>query len=388
MGSRTTPKQPPRARSADPPRRADPARAAAIAARLAELWPDAVVELDHRNAYELLVATILAAQSTDRLINTVTPALFAKYPTPSALARADQAELERMIFSTGFYRMKARHLIGMAQRIVERHGGEVPQTMDGLIDLPGVARKTANVVLGSALGKNEGIVVDTHVSRLAQRLGLTTQTDPVKIEQDLIQLLPREQWSIFAHRLIWHGRRVCHAKQPDCEHCALAPLCPSAGLAATPRLMPPRNGEPPPPSRAQRARAAEARAGQRAGSAAANAAPVAAGRTRPAPPTRFARTGRTGAPLDRPDSAKLGSKPGSTLGSKLAGSKLGSKLVGSKLGSKLRSKLAGSKLRSKLAGSKLAGSKLAGSKLVGSKLAGSKLRSKLAGSRPAREKRA
>ena len=237
-------------------------------ARLAELWPDAVVELDHDNAYQLLVATILAAQSTDKLINTVTPRLFASYPDPAALARADQAELESMIFSTGFYRMKARHLIGMARAIAERHGGQVPDTMAGLTDLPGVARKTANVVLGSALGKNEGIVVDTHVTRLAQRLGLSAHTDPVKIEQDLMQLVPRDQWSIFAHRLIWHGRRVCHAKQPDCNHCALAPLCPSAVLVATPQRMPPRNGRPAPPSRAQRAAAARTRASQLARAAA------------------------------------------------------------------------------------------------------------------------
>ncbi|HEX3480712.1 MAG TPA: endonuclease III [Kofleriaceae bacterium] len=238
-------------------------RTTEIATRLAELWPDAVVELDHASAYQLLVATILAAQSTDKLINTVTPRVFATYPTPAALAHAGQAELESMIFSTGFYRMKARHLIGMAQAIVERHGGQVPDTMAGLTDLPGVARKTANVVLGSALGRNEGIVVDTHVTRLAQRLGLSAHSDPVKIEQDLMQLVPRDQWSIFAHRLIWHGRRVCHAKQPDCNHCALAPLCPSAVLVATPRLMPPRNGRPALPSRAERAAAAKARASQR-----------------------------------------------------------------------------------------------------------------------------
>jgi endonuclease-3 len=205
----------------------------ALAARLAEAWPDAVVELDHKNAYQLLVATILAAQSTDKLINTVTPALFARYPDPAALARADQAELEPMIFSTGFYRNKAKHLIGMARAIVERHGGEVPTTMAQLVELPGVARKTANVVLGSALGKNEGVVVDTHVSRLAPRLGLTGETEPVKIEQDLMRILPRDQWSIFAHRVIWHGRRVCHARKPDCDHCTLAPLCPSAALAGT-----------------------------------------------------------------------------------------------------------------------------------------------------------
>lgn len=219
-----------------------------------------MVELDHKNAYELLVATILAAQSTDKLINTVTPALFARYPDPAALAQADQAELEAMIFSTGFYRMKAKHLIGMARRIVEKYGGEVPDTMEGLVDLPGVARKTANVVLGSALGKNEGIVVDTHVARVAQRLGLTAHTDPVKIEDDLMRLVPRDQWSIFAHRLIWHGRRICFAKRPDCEHCPLAPLCPSAGMfgdAATRPAKPAKTAGLPPPTRAQRARTAK-----------------------------------------------------------------------------------------------------------------------------------
>jgi endonuclease III len=234
---------------------------ATIAAQLAERWPDAVVELDHENAYQLLVATILAAQSTDKLINTVTPALFARYPDPAALAQANQVELEAMIFSTGFYRMKAKHLIGMAQRIVEKHGGEVPDTMEGLVDLPGVARKTANVVLGSALGKNEGFVVDTHVSRLAPRLGLTRHNDPIKIEQDLMRLVPRDQWSIFAHRLIWHGRRVCHAKSPDCEHCSLAPLCPSAAIAGAPVALPTKHhgqDNKPVPTRAQRAKAAKA----------------------------------------------------------------------------------------------------------------------------------
>ena len=218
-----------------------------------------MVELDHRNAYHLLVATILAAQSTDKLINTVTPALFARYPDPAALAAADQAAVEKMIFSTGFYRNKAKHIIGMARRIVEAHGGKVPDTMAGLVDLPGVARKTANVVLGSALGKNEGVVVDTHVTRLAGRLGLTTHTDPVKIEQDLMRLVPRDQWSIFAHRLIWHGRRACHAKKPDCERCMLAPLCPSngiAGCAAAPQV--PRTGRQP-VTRAQSAANAKAR---------------------------------------------------------------------------------------------------------------------------------
>ena len=238
MGSRTrnsTRKQRPRAENGELTATVSPERVAAIAARLAEKWPDAVTELDHGNAYQLLVATILSAQSTDKLINTVTPALFARYPTPAALAEAQQGELEAMIFSTGFYRMKAKHLLGVSRAIVEGHGGQVPDTMEALVELPGVARKTANVVLGSALGKNEGVVVDTHVSRLASRLGLTTHSDPVKIEQDLMRLVPRDQWTIFAHRLIWHGRRVCHAKRPDCENCTLAPLCPSAALG-TPAL--------------------------------------------------------------------------------------------------------------------------------------------------------
>lgn len=187
-----------------------------------------MVELDHKNAYELLVATILAAQSTDKMINTITPAVFAKYPDPTALSKAEPAELEPLIFKSGFYRNKAKHLVGMARAVVAHHGGKIPETMEALTSLPGVARKTANVVLGSALGKNVGIVVDTHVSRLAERLGLTQQTDPVKIEADLMELLPAAQWTDFAHRLIWHGRRVCFAKQPDCDHCSLAPRCPSA----------------------------------------------------------------------------------------------------------------------------------------------------------------
>ena len=296
MGSRTrnsTRDERPRARNVDLQRQATPERVAAIAARLAELWPDAVVELDHENAYHLLVATILAAQSTDKLINTVTPALFARYPDPTALAGADPAELEPMIFSTGFYRMKAKHLIGMARRIVEHHGGSVPDSMAGLIDLPGVARKTANVVLGSALGKNEGIVVDTHVSRLAPRLGLTSETDPVKIEQDLMRLVPRDQWSIFAHRVIWHGRRVCHAKKPDCEHCALAPLCPSAGLAAMPASnAATRTGAKQAPTRAQRAKAAKPKATNAKATSAKAARPAGTGRSGNAKAGRAARETR------------------------------------------------------------------------------------------------
>ncbi|HEU0034126.1 MAG TPA: endonuclease III [Kofleriaceae bacterium] len=237
--------------------RATPDNAAAVAARLAERWPEVRVELDHENAYQLLVATILAAQSTDKLINTVTPALFAKYPDPTALAHANQAELEQMIFKTGFFRMKAKHLIGMAQACVERHAGNVPDTMHELCALPGVARKTANVVLGNALGKHEGIVVDTHVTRVAARLGLTANTEPVKIEQDLMSLVPREQWTAFGNRVIHHGRYVCLAKAPDCENCLLAPLCPSAMLVQLPPT-PKAAGKPKPAAKPKaKARASE-----------------------------------------------------------------------------------------------------------------------------------
>ncbi len=201
-----------------------------MAALLAKSWPDAVCELDHQNAYQLVVATILSAQSTDKMINTITPALFAKYPDARALAKATPEQLEPMIFKSGFYRNKAKSLIGMARAVVTKHGGEIPQTMHELVELPGIARKTANVVLGTAMGKNEGVVVDTHVARVSERLGLTKETDPVKIEEDLMRLLPRDQWTIFAHRMIWHGRRICTAKNPDHENCLLAPICPSATM--------------------------------------------------------------------------------------------------------------------------------------------------------------
>jgi len=162
------------------------------------------------------------------MINTLTPALFAKYPDARALAAAEPTELQKLIYSSGFYQAKSRSLVGMARAVVADHGGRVPDTMEGLVGLPGVARKTANVVLGTAYGKNEGVVVDTHVTRLSQRLGLTKHDKPEKIERDLMELVPREQWTMFANRLIWHGRRVCFANKPDCEHCTLAPVCPSA----------------------------------------------------------------------------------------------------------------------------------------------------------------
>ena len=170
------------------------------------------------------------------MINTLTPGLFARYPDARALAAADPAELEPLIYRSGFFRAKARNLIGMARALVERHGGEVPADLDALVALPGVARKTANVVLSSAMGVTVGVVVDTHVARLSGLLGLTTETDPVKIERDLMAALPKREWKTFADRLIWHGRRVCFAKRPECERCTLAPLCPSAqvGGAAAP----------------------------------------------------------------------------------------------------------------------------------------------------------
>ncbi len=201
-----------------------------IIRRLRQVHPDARCALDHRNAFELLVATILSAQCTDERVNQVTPALFARYPTPEAMAAADRAELEEAIRPTGFYRNKAKHIQEAAQRIAYDFGGQVPATMEALTTLPGVARKTANVVLGVAYGLAEGIVVDTHVARLAQRLGLSRHTDPNKIEQDLMALIPRTEWIDLAHLLIFHGRRVCTARKPDCPNCVLNDLCPSATL--------------------------------------------------------------------------------------------------------------------------------------------------------------
>jgi len=195
---------------------------------LRKAYPDAKCELDYRNAFELAAATILSAQCTDKRVNMVTPALFARFPDAAALAAADVREVEDLIKSTGFYHNKARSLIGMAMALVKNHGGEVPRTMDDLVVLPGIGRKTANVVLGNAFGLNEGIVVDTHVARLSTRLGLTRETDPVKIERALMPLFPRTSWALLSHLLIWHGRRVCDAKKPRCAECVLNRLCPSA----------------------------------------------------------------------------------------------------------------------------------------------------------------
>jgi endonuclease-3 len=210
------------------------ARATQINDRLAREYPDAWCSLDYQNPLQLLVATILAAQCTDERVNQVTPALFDKYPDAQAFARATQEELQQEIRSTGFFRNKARNIIGACGRIVQEHGGKVPETMEQLVALPGVARKTANVVLGTALGKNEGVVVDTHVKRLSNRLKLTAQSDPVKIEKDLCDLLPRQDWTMFSHRLVFHGRATCTARKPDCDNCCIQQLCPSGGKVQAP----------------------------------------------------------------------------------------------------------------------------------------------------------
>jgi endonuclease III len=199
-----------------------------VIASLKAEYPDARTELNWTNPLELLVATILSAQTTDVRVNQVTETLFAKYRTAEDYADSAPDELEEDIRPTGFYRNKARSLRGMASALVEEHGGEVPRTMAELVALPGVGRKTANVVLGNAFDTNEGVVVDTHVRRVSNRLGLTQSQDPVKIEQDLMKLVPEEDWTIFSHLLILHGRRVCKARKPDCPNCVLNDICPSA----------------------------------------------------------------------------------------------------------------------------------------------------------------
>jgi endonuclease-3 len=222
-------------------------RARRITRELARLYPDAHCALVHETPLQLLVATILSAQCTDARVNMVTPALFKRYPDAAAYANADRKELERLIQSTGFFRNKARNIMSCCQQLVEKHGGEVPRTMEELVPLPGVGRKTANVILGNAFD-TPGIPVDTHVGRLCRRMGLTTHTDPVKVERDLMALVPKKDWTrstsvhanharrsldgwtMFAHRVIFHGRQVCHARKPDCVGCALAKLCPKVGV--------------------------------------------------------------------------------------------------------------------------------------------------------------
>ena len=201
-----------------------------VLARLKAAYPEAQCSLGFENPLELLVATILSAQCTDVRVNIVTKELFKKYRTAADYAAADPEVFEQEIRSTGFFRNKTKSILGMAHALLERHGGQVPDTMEELVPLPGVGRKTANVVLGNAFGKNEGVVVDTHVGRLSQLLGLTKQTDAVKIENDLIAIIPREEWTLFPHLMIHHGRAVCIARRPQCAECVLADLCPSSSV--------------------------------------------------------------------------------------------------------------------------------------------------------------
>lgn len=207
-----------------------PERIGEIVRLLRETYPDAHCELNHANAFELLVATILSAQCTDERVNLVTPVLFARYPSPQALAEADRGDVEEVIRSTGFYRNKAKNIQDAARRIVTAFDGQVPSTMAELLTLTGVARKTANVVLGVAFGIADGVVVDTHVKRLAQRLGLTAQEDPEKIEQALMVLVARQDWIHLSHLLIFHGRRCCDARKPNCAGCSIRHLCPSSTI--------------------------------------------------------------------------------------------------------------------------------------------------------------
>jgi endonuclease-3 len=198
-----------------------------LLSKLRELYSDAECALHFTNPFELLVATILSAQSTDKTVNQITPSLFKKYPTPAAMAEADIAELEKLIRPSGFFHNKARNLKACAAAVANEHHGEVPRTMAELVALPGVGRKTANVVLGNAFGINAGVVVDTHIQRLSQRLGFTKEENPEKIERDLMSIIPQGEWTIFAHQMIQHGRQVCQARKPKCNECLLAPECPS-----------------------------------------------------------------------------------------------------------------------------------------------------------------
>jgi endonuclease-3 len=203
----------------------DPKRVAAILKKLDEAYPNAVCELNHENAFQLLIATILSAQCTDVRVNQVTATLFKKYPTPEAFAHANPSELEQEIRPTGFFRNKTKSIMGAAKTLIEKFGGEVPRTMEEMLTIPGAARKTSNVVLGTVYGIASGVVVDTHVQRLSNRLDLSRNEDPRKIEQDLMKIVPQERWISFSHQIIWHGRRVCRARNPKCVECNLESLC-------------------------------------------------------------------------------------------------------------------------------------------------------------------
>jgi len=234
--------KPPPAKSHPPRNTENPeerrARARKILAVVKKEYPGAKTELGHEDPFQLLIATILSAQCTDERVNMVTPALFRRYPGPADLAGANVAELESMIHSTGFYRMKAKSIMGCSRAIVERHGGQVPADMEALVKLPGVGRKTANVVLGQAFGIVSGVVVDTHVHRLSRRMGFTSGDDPASIEQDLMELFPRKSWVDVGSVLILHGRRVCAARSAKCDVCSVAPLCPSRMIAPQRKARP------------------------------------------------------------------------------------------------------------------------------------------------------
>jgi endonuclease III len=208
--------------------RVDPAQVARTFAKLRERHSDAHCELDHQNAFQLIVATVLSAQSTDVMVNKVTPELFKRWATPRALASADPPEVEKVLSKIGMYRQKTKNVIGLSKRLLEEHAGEVPRTLAELVELPGVGRKTANVVLGVAFGTPEGVVVDTHVQRISQRLGWTKHSEPAEIEQDLMALFPRSDWDMLSHTLIFHGRRLCTARKPACAACPVSAECPSA----------------------------------------------------------------------------------------------------------------------------------------------------------------
>jgi endonuclease-3 len=225
-------------RAAKQPEQGGREQGAAVARRLAKTYPQAHCSLDFASPFQLLIATILSAQCTDKRVNAVTGSLFGRWPSAAALAAASQTDVEAVIRSTGFFRAKARNIRGCCEALMERHGGEVPRTLEELVKLPGVGRKTANVVLGSAFGMAVGVVVDTHVGRISRRLGLTKHADAVRAERDLVKVLPRDHWIAFSHRLIEHGRGVCTSRAPRCTGCPLDDLCPRVGVA----LRPPRPG--------------------------------------------------------------------------------------------------------------------------------------------------
>lgn len=234
------PAPPTKAAPAKPAKLATPARANELYRVIRERHADAHCELDHKNPFELIVATVLSAQSTDVMVNKITPELFTRWPTPEKLAKAEPADVEKALSRIGMFRQKAKNILGLSKLLVEKHGGQVPRTLDELVKLPGVGRKTANVVLGVAFGAPEGVVVDTHVQRISQRLALTQHTEPIEIEQDLMKLFDRALWDPLSHTLIFHGRRICTARSPACANCPAQELCPSAFQAENVGRKPPR----------------------------------------------------------------------------------------------------------------------------------------------------